>query len=129
MDEGTLRDFRELLEGRMRGLLGGGYAPGARLADRGGIEPMDEADLASHHCDQALVHTFHYRNQQLVHEIKSAIKRIDDGDFGTCCLCTTSIGLDRLKARPTAMLCIRCQEMMESARRRYSGSRRMGAVA
>ena len=129
MDESTLRHFRELLESRMRGLLNGGCAPCSRLADHGAKDPMDEADMASHHSDQSLVHTINYRTQQLVQEIRSAIQRIDDGEFGTCRLCSGSIGLGRLQARPTAMLCIHCQETLENVRRRFAGARRRGAAA
>lgn len=129
MDERTLRDFRELLEGHMKGLLDGGYAPWARIADHAVIDPMDTADMASHHCDQTLVNSIHYRSQQLLHEIRSAIQRIDEGEFGVCCLCSDSIGMGRLQARPTAMLCIRCQEALESAKRRFAGSRRRGMAA
>ena len=129
MDEHTLRDFRELLESRMRGLLSSGYAPYSRLSERGVIDPMDEADLASHHCDQALVNTMQYRNQQLVQEIRSALQRIEEGEFGVCCLCSASIGIGRLRARPTAMLCIRCQETLESVKRRFAGAQRRVAMA
>lgn len=120
MDEHTLKDFRKMLEKNMRGLLEGSYAPYAKLTDHGPHDPMDIADMASHQCDQVLGHTIHYRNHKLVQEIKSAIQRIDDGEFGVCSLCSDSIGLGRLRARPTAMLCIRCQEAMESIKRRFA---------
>ena len=81
MDEHTLRDFRELLESRMRKLQNDG-SPYSRLENHSAIDPMDLADMASHHCDQTLVHTFQYRNQQLAREIRSAIQRIDEGEFG-----------------------------------------------
>jgi DnaK suppressor protein len=128
MDELTLKDLRKQLESSMRALVNSKNTPYAKVADHSAKEPMDEADMASHHCDQALVHTFHYRNQQLANEIRSAIQRIDEGEFGICALCSESIGLGRLRARPTAMLCIRCQETMEAVRRRFRGPRR-SAVA
>jgi RNA polymerase-binding transcription factor len=118
MDESTLAGFRELLGARLRGILNGGYGPGLKLANVGLADPMDAADMASHHCDQELVHSIRYRNQQLVQEIRSAIQRIDEGEFGTCSLCSASIGLERLCAQPTAMLCIRCQEILETLKRR-----------
>lgn len=85
--------------------------------------------MASHHCDQSLVNAIQHRTQQLVQEIRSAIQRIDDGEFGVCCLCSTSIGIGRLKARPTAMLCIHCQETLESVKRRFVGAKRRVAMA
>jgi DnaK suppressor protein len=122
MDEDVLASFRKLLETRLNELLDGGCAPILKLADSGQKDPMDPVDMASHHCNQELIHTIHNRNQQLVTEIQFAIQRIDDGEFGTCCLCSASIGLERLQARPTAMLCIRCQGTLETLRRRLAAA-------
>jgi DnaK suppressor protein len=79
---------------------------------------MDSADMASRQCDQELLNTIRYRNQLIVREIHSAIQRIQDGEFGICYLCSDSIGLERLRAQPTALLCIRCQGTLETLRRR-----------
>ena len=122
MDEDSLASFRKLLETRLNELLDGGRAPVLMLADTGDKDPMDTADIASRHCDQELVHTIRYRNQQLIKEIQSAIQRIDDGEFGTCCLCFGTIALARLQARPTAMLCIRCQGAVETLKRRLAAA-------
>ncbi len=40
--------------------------------------------------------------------VDAALDRIDAGTFGVCSLCGRPIGLDRLRARPTAELCIAC---------------------
>ena len=122
MDEDTLSNFRRLLKRRLNELLDGEYAPALKLAETGHKDPMDSADLASRHCDQELIHSIRYRNQQLIKEIQSAIQRIDDGEFGTCCLCFGTIALERLQARPTAMLCIRCQGAVETLRRRLAAA-------
>jgi len=118
MDERTLAGFRKFLEVRLRGLLSGRYGPDSEPAYTGQVDPMDSADLASSHCDKELLNTFRYRNQQLVEEISLAIQRIDAGEFGICCVCSNSIGLERLQAQPTALLCIRCQGLVETLRRR-----------
>ncbi len=44
--------------------------------------------------------------QQTVDEIDAALRRIDDGTFGTCEICGSPIGSDRLRALPWARLCI-----------------------
>jgi RNA polymerase-binding transcription factor DksA len=44
--------------------------------------------------------------QQTVDEIDAALRRIDDGTFGTCEICGGPIGSDRLRALPWARLCI-----------------------
>src|SRR5208337_2066813 len=118
MDERTLAGFRKFLEARLRGLLSGRYGPVSEPAYTAQVDPMDSADQASSNCDQELMNTIRYRNQQLVQEIRSAIQRIHDGEFGICYMCSNSIGLERLQAQPTALLCIRCQGLLETLRRR-----------
>ena len=118
MDESTLAGFRDLLDARLRGLLSSWYGPVSKIENSGLIDPMDSADMASHHADMEFVHTMRRRNQQVAREIRSAIKRIQDGEFGICRLCSDSIGLERLAAQPTATLCIRCQGTLETRRKR-----------
>ena len=122
MDENDLASFRNLLETSLNELMDGEYAPVLKLADAGRDDPMDSADMASRQSSQELTHTIRYRNQQLIMEIQAAIQRIDDGEFGTCLLCSNPIGLDRLQARPTAMLCIRCQGTLETLKRRLAAA-------
>lgn len=41
-------------------------------------------------------------------DIEAAMARLDAGAFGRCARCGTSIGDERLAARPMATLCIQC---------------------
>ncbi len=41
-------------------------------------------------------------------EIDAAMMRLDAGTYGTCEVCGEPIGAERLEARPTARVCIRC---------------------
>jgi RNA polymerase-binding transcription factor DksA len=41
-------------------------------------------------------------------EIRAALQRIADGTYGTCASCGAEIAPARLKALPTATLCINC---------------------
>ncbi|MGH2694320.1 MAG: TraR/DksA family transcriptional regulator [Actinomycetota bacterium] len=43
-------------------------------------------------------------------EIVDAMRRIDEGIYGKCERCGEQIPLERLEARPTARLCVRCSE-------------------
>ena len=52
--------------------------------------------------------------QEALSEIEAAIKRIHAGTYGICVRCGEPIGVDRLRARPTAELCIRCAVAVES---------------
>lgn len=42
------------------------------------------------------------------HEIRAALKRMADGHYGECARCGGEIAPARLKALPTATLCIAC---------------------
>lgn len=43
-----------------------------------------------------------------IRSVDAAFARIDNGTFGTCMNCGRPIGVERLRARPTAELCIAC---------------------
>ena len=51
-------------------------------------------------------------SQQLL-LIESALRRIDDGDFGICTGCGEAIAENRLAANPTVLLCIECAREAE----------------
>ena len=44
--------------------------------------------------------------EHLLGEIDAALKRIDEGTYGTCVVCGREIGEERLEAVPYATLCI-----------------------
>ena len=46
-------------------------------------------------------------------EIDAALKRIEDGTYGTCTNCGNEILPERLEARPWATLCIDCKRRRE----------------
>jgi DnaK suppressor protein len=43
-------------------------------------------------------------------EIVEALTRIDEGTYGKCESCGEQIPVERLEARPTAKLCVRCSK-------------------
>jgi RNA polymerase-binding transcription factor DksA len=45
--------------------------------------------------------------QQLA-AVEAALRRLDDGSYGTCERCGQPIGDERLAARPAALTCVRC---------------------
>ena len=52
-------------------------------------------------------------DMRTVRELDAALARIADGSYGSCADCEGGIGLERLRAFPTAMRCIKCQEVHE----------------
>ena len=51
--------------------------------------------------------------EQVISEMDAALKRIDDGTYGTCTNCGREIPHDRLEANPWASLCIDCKRKAE----------------
>ncbi|MFD2364971.1 TraR/DksA family transcriptional regulator [Pseudoduganella sp. GCM10020061] len=45
--------------------------------------------------------------------VESALERIAQGSYGICANCSSVIGADRMRAQPTAALCITCQTEAE----------------
>ena len=53
------------------------------------------------------------RESKLLRNVRSALRRIDDGSFGVCLYCEEDISPRRLAAVPWAPFCIHCQEMAD----------------
>jgi DnaK suppressor protein len=49
-----------------------------------------------------------------IEQVKQAITRIDEGDYGVCEMCGEPIKKERLKALPFTRLCIKCAEKKEA---------------
>jgi DnaK suppressor protein len=53
------------------------------------------------------------RDAEELRRIQSALRRLNDATYGVCVDCGKDISLPRLKAEPTAVRCIECQEIYE----------------
>jgi DnaK suppressor protein len=73
----------------------------------------DLVDRASSEADRALELRTRDRQRKLISKIDSALRRIEDGEYGYCEHTGEPIGLGRLEARPTATLCLEAQEKHE----------------
>jgi DnaK suppressor protein len=62
---------------------------------------------------QAMAQASEKRRKAKLREIAAALKRIDEGDYGTCENCGEPINPRRLEADPTARLCIECASASE----------------
>jgi DnaK suppressor protein len=73
-------------------------------------DPTDRASLES---DRNFLLRIRDRERKLLVKIQEALKRIDEGTFGTCQQCGEEISESRLKARPVATLCVECKRLQE----------------
>jgi len=77
----------------------------------------DIADRASEETDRALELRTRDRQRKLVSKIDSALRRIDNGEYGYCEMTGEPISLKRLDARPIATMTLEAQEKHERRER------------
>ncbi len=75
----------------------------------------DEIDLLNSQKEQALHMRLDQRNVLFLKKVAEAKQKILDGTYGDCEECDEKIAKRRLVARPTATMCINCQEEKEKA--------------
>jgi DnaK suppressor protein len=71
------------------------------------------ADIATHTYDRELDSTLEESEGLHLAHIDAALRRVEEGSYGTCENCGQAIGLDRLEAMPWATLCIDCKRKAE----------------
>ncbi len=71
------------------------------------------ADVATDTYDREFSLGLASNEREALYEINDALKRIEEGLFGVCETCKGLIAKNRLKAVPSARLCLKCQEKKE----------------
>lgn len=104
-----LTDWRDELLGESRTTIVG-------LQD-GTRNIPDMADRASEETDRAIELRTRDRQRKLVGKIDSALRRIEEGEYGYCEVTGEPISLKRLDARPIATLSLEAQERHERRER------------
>ncbi|MCA9491943.1 MAG: TraR/DksA C4-type zinc finger protein [Myxococcales bacterium] len=117
MEPDRLLVFRKLLEERLASLESSFGTRIGELVDQRDVL-ADTADIATEESDRDLTLRMHDHERKVVDEIRAAIRRIGDGDYGICEACGDDIGERRLLARPMATHCIDCMTELETTRRR-----------
>lgn len=105
-----LQEFRELLVATQAELC-------ASLDDTAGITSPVSPDNAIGRLtrqdamqSQQMALAIQRRNRARLQQIEAAIQRIDQGVYGICVRCDEEISLARLRARPEAVVCVRCAQ-------------------
>lgn len=103
-----MSDFKELrdqLAAKLESLVRRSGGIETQLRDPG--EQDWEENAIRRENDEALVAIGDATDEE-IREIRIALKRIDDGSYGTCTQCHKSIPKARLEALPWATSCIHC---------------------
>lgn len=94
----------------------------------GGEDPSELSSVDQHPADQATesferekdLSILESTDEQL-RDIELAFARVEDGSYGSCEVCGRPIGEERLRARPSARLCIDHQREAEQGPEARSG--------
>ena len=70
-------------------------------------------DAASITFDREMDHSLEENSGNVLAAIDEALRRIEEGTFGTCARCGKTIGAERLEAMPSATKCIDCKRQEE----------------
>lgn len=71
------------------------------------------ADVATDNYDREFSLGLASKERGVLHEINSALEKLEEGGFGLCERCKKIISKIRLKAVPYATLCLKCQKDRE----------------
>ena len=80
----------------------------SRLSSPGNPDWEENAVL---HEDDEVLNALSEKADDDIHDIRLAIKRIDDGSYGLCVHCHKSIPAKRLEVLPFTATCTTCSEM------------------
>jgi DnaK suppressor protein len=72
--------------------------------------PSDEGDLSQQHHEEWIFLNRNSIDMKLLREIADALRRMEQGNYGTCLECEEDISIKRLNAVPWARYCVTCQE-------------------
>ena len=73
----------------------------------------DALDEVQHAAERELAIRNLDRESNLLRNVRSALRRIEEGSFGVCLHCEEDISPKRLAAVPWAPFCIQCQEQAD----------------
>ncbi len=76
------------------------------------------ADMATDNFDREFSLDLASTEQAMLNRIDEALKKMNEGTYGICENCAKPISFKRLKAVPSAKLCIKCKEDEEKNARR-----------
>ena len=112
MGEAQLDYYRRLLLEWKKSILDAAQDTLQSLQD-GPIREPDLNDRASSETDWGIELRTRDRQRKLIAKIDSALRRIEDGEYGYCEVTGEPIGLGRLTARPIATMTVEAQEAHE----------------
>jgi DnaK suppressor protein len=109
MTKTELNKFKNTLEAKQAELV-------HFVSNREGIaieKSPDALDEVQHAAERELAIRNLDRESNLLRNVRGALRRLNDGTFGTCVHCEEEISPKRLAAVPWTAYCIQCQELAD----------------
>lgn len=116
MTKTEVKKYKEILEAKRRELEG-------NVRNREGIaieKTPDALDEVQHAAERELAIRNLDRESNLLRNVRGALARIEEGNFGVCLHCEEDINPKRLNAVPWAPYCITCQEMADRRKEEFN---------
>jgi DnaK suppressor protein len=111
MTKAEIKKYKDILESRQAELVGV-----LRNRDAITIEKSPDAlDEVQNAAERELAIRNLDRESNLLRNVRAALRRIDEGEFGTCVHCEEEISPKRIAAVPWTPYCIGCQEAADRA--------------
>src|SRR5438067_10577661 len=95
---------------RHRNQLLARYHDELERADEIERQDSEEVERATEKWDAQTLARLGEADRRALSEVIEALRRLDEGTYGKCLTCQTSIGDDRLDALPTAQRCMECAD-------------------
>jgi DnaK suppressor protein len=111
-----LKRYKSMVRHRIEEILKANGKPLFPSENMNGLLP-DMNDLASFETERLYEYTLKDRERRSIVELIDALKRIEDGVYGTCVECGSPISEKRLQVAPAATLCIECKADEEKRQR------------
>jgi len=106
----SLRRALEVLEGQLANAHEAS-ADGAAPVDLD--EPIGRISRMDAIAQQRMVEASRASMQRRLQQVRAALRRFEEDEYGVCVTCGEGVGLRRLEARPEAAFCIACQSDRE----------------
>jgi DnaK suppressor protein len=113
MEQKDIDYFKSLLINQLEELLKQGDDAVSSMRDPHDNLP-DPTDRASFDFERNFMLRMRDRESKLIHKIRKAIERVEEGTFGICETCGEDIPMKRLIARPVTTQCIECKTKEEA---------------
>ena len=112
MTKSELNKYKQILEAKYTELS-------QAVRDRDGIaieKSPDALDEVQHAAERELAIRNLDRESHLLRNVRAALRRIAEGNYGVCLHCEEDINPKRLNAVPWTPFCITCQELADRSK-------------